>query len=62
VDSISTLLVYNSPQSVEKFCHTVIAKNRSENVIGVFLLIESEEHRSVVDTLAQFVDNVVFIR
>lgn len=62
VDSISTLLVYNSPQSVEKFCHTVIAKNRSENVVGVFLLIESEEHRSVVDTLAQFVDNVVFVR
>lgn len=62
VDSISTLLVYNSSQSVEKFCHTVIAKNRSESVVGIFLMIESEEHRSVVDTLAQFVDNVVFIR
>jgi hypothetical protein len=62
LDSISTLLVYNSSQSVEKFCHTVIAKNRNENVIGVFLMIDSEEHRSVVDTLAQFVDNVVFVR
>lgn len=62
VDSISTLLVYNSSQSVEKFCHTVISKNRSDSVVGVFLMIESEEHRAVVDTLAQFVDNVVFIR
>lgn len=61
LDSISTLLVYNSPPSVEKFCHTVIAKNRNEGVVGIFLMIESEEHRSVVDTLAQFVDNVVFI-
>lgn len=59
LDSVSTLLVYNSPQSVEKFCHTVIAKNRQENVISFFLMIESEEHRSVVETLAQFVDNVI---
>lgn len=61
LDSVSTLLVYNSPQAVEKFCHTVISKNRNETVVGIFLMIESEEHRSVVDTLAQFVDNVVFI-
>lgn len=62
VDSISTLLVYNSPQSVEKFCHTVIAKNRNENVIGLFLMIESEDHHDVVETLAQFVDNVIAIK
>lgn len=58
MDSISTLLVYNSPQAVEKFCHTVIAKNRTENIIGLFLMVESEENRSVVDTLSQFVDGV----
>lgn len=62
VDSISTILVYNSPQSVEKFCHTVIAKNRSENVTGLFLMIESEDHHDVVETLAQFVDNVIVIK
>ncbi len=62
LDSVSTLLVYNAPQSVEKFCHTVIAKNRSENVVGLFLMIESEDHRDVVETLAQFVDNVLTIR
>lgn len=59
LDSISTLLVYNTPQSVEKFCHTVIAKNRQENTLAVFLMIESEEHRAVVETLSQFVDNVI---
>ena len=62
VDSISTLLVYNTPQSVEKFCHTVIAKNRSENVTGLFLMIESEDHHDVVETLAQFVDNVIVVK
>ncbi len=61
LDSISTLLVYNSPQAVEKFCHTVIAKNRNENVVGIFLMIESEDHRDVVETLAQFVDNVTTV-
>ncbi len=62
LDSVSTLLVYNTPQSVEKFCHTVIAKNRSENVVGLFLMIESEDHRDVVETLAQFVDNVIAVK
>lgn len=62
LDSISTLLVYNAPQSVEKFCHTVIAKNRQENTLALFLMIESDEHRTVVETLSQFVDNVVSIR
>ncbi len=59
LDSISTLLVYNSPQSVEKFCHTVIAKSRGENTVSLFLLIESEGTHSIVETLAQFVDNVL---
>jgi hypothetical protein len=62
LDSVSTLLVYNSSQSVEKFCHTVIAKNRNENVVGLFLMIESEDHRAVVETLAQFVDNVITVK
>ncbi len=62
LDSVSTLLVYNTPQSVEKFCHTVIAKNRAENVLGLFLMIESEDHRGVVETLAQFVDNVITVK
>ncbi len=62
LDSVSTLLVYNSPQAVEKFCHTVIAKNRNESVLGLFIMIESEEHHSVVETLAQFVDKVISIK
>lgn len=62
LDSISTLLVYNTPQSVEKFCHTVIAKNRSENVVGLLLMIESEDHHDVVETLAQFVDRVIVVK
>ncbi len=61
MDSISTLLVYNAPQAVEKFCHTVIAKNRTENLVGLFLMVESEENQSVVDTLSQFVDGVIRI-
>lgn len=62
LDSVSTLLVYNSPQAVEKFCHTIISKNRHEDVVCVLLMIESEEHKSVVETLAQFVDHVVSVR
>ncbi len=62
IDSVSTLLVYNAPQAVEKFCHTVIAKNRAPNLTMVLLMIESEHHHSVVETLSQFVDNVERLR
>lgn len=61
LDSVSTLLVYNSPQSVEKFCHTVIAKNRSDNTIGLFILIQTDEGHSVTETLSQFVDRVITV-
>ncbi|MFH0969845.1 MAG: hypothetical protein V1776_00055 [Candidatus Diapherotrites archaeon] len=62
IDSVSTLLVYNSTQAVEKFCHTVIAKNRSENLICLLLMVESEEYHAVVETLSQFVDKVESIQ
>ncbi len=62
LDSVSTLLVYNSPQAVEKFCHAVIARNRTSSVIGLFLMIETEDHRAVIETLGQFVDQTIAMK
>lgn len=61
MDSLSTLLVYNSPQSVEKFTHSVISKNRQEKTIIVLIMAESEENERVIDTLGQFVDQTTHI-
>ena len=56
LDSISTLLVYNSSQAVEKFCHTVISKNRDANTIIILLAVNSEENKNTLGSLHQFVD------
>ena len=56
IDSVSTLLVYNSPQAVEKFCHTVISKNRNSSTVVVLLALDTAEHKNVLDSLHQFVD------
>jgi KaiC/GvpD/RAD55 family RecA-like ATPase len=55
-DSISTLLIYNSPESVEKFVHAIIGKIRESKVRAVFLMVKSEQHRGVIDALSQFCD------
>jgi KaiC/GvpD/RAD55 family RecA-like ATPase len=59
LDSISTLLVYNSPEAVERFSHTVVSKNRKEEVIILLIMVESEENENVINTLGQFVDQTI---
>lgn len=62
IDSVSTLLVYNSPQAVEKFCHTVISKNRNASTLVVLLALDAAEHKNVLDSLHQFVDQAIVMR
>ncbi len=62
IDSVSTLLVYNSPQAVEKFCHTVISKNRNASTLVILLALDTAEHKNVLDSLHQFVDQSVVVR
>ena len=62
IDSVSTLLVYNSPQAVEKFCHTVISKNRNATTLVILLALDTAEHKNVLDSLHQFVDQSIVMR
>ncbi|MBN2126843.1 MAG: hypothetical protein JW703_00450 [Candidatus Diapherotrites archaeon] len=59
LDSISTLLVYNDKNSVEKFFHTLASKINQKKSIGLFLFVESEEYKEAVQTIEQFCDKVV---
>ncbi|QQR92826.1 MAG: hypothetical protein IPJ89_01110 [Candidatus Iainarchaeum archaeon] len=61
VDSVSTLLVYNSPQAVEKFCHTIISKNRNASTLVILLALDTVEHKNVLDSLHQFVDQSIVL-
>jgi archaellum biogenesis ATPase FlaH len=58
-DSISTLLVYNEKNSVEKFLHTLASKINQRNSIGILLFVESEEYREPIQTIEQFCDKVI---
>jgi hypothetical protein len=59
VDSVSTLLIYNDPKSVTRFCHSVTEKLRSLSLPAALVLVEMEEGRDVVAQLAQFCDAYV---
>ena len=58
IDSITTLLIYNDLQVVEKFMHAMVGKMRSSETSAVFI-ISSRVEEEVTDLLAQFCDKVV---
>ena len=59
LDSVSTLLIYNDPKSVARFCHSVAEKLRSLGLPAAFVLVEMEEAKDMVAQLAQFCDAYV---
>jgi len=59
VDSVSTLLIYNDPSSVARFCHSVTEKLRSLDLPAAFVLVELEEEEGIAARLAQFCDAYV---
>ncbi len=61
LDSLSTLLIYNKPESIEKFVHTLSTRVRAQNVLGIFLIVKTEQNRDAVRVLSQFCDAVIEI-
>jgi hypothetical protein len=56
LDSLSSLLIYNSDKSVKEFAHFLINKIRLENIAGVILNIEKKEAEDIVRTLRPMCD------
>ncbi len=61
LDSVSTLLVHNSEQSVGKFIHYTAARIRIWKGRGVFLSIQDEASKEVVKTLQQYCDETIAV-
>lgn len=57
VDSLTTLLVYNTEVSVEKFTHSLSQKIGEWEIQGIFLATDSTS-KQFIDTLSQFCDKV----
>jgi KaiC/GvpD/RAD55 family RecA-like ATPase len=61
LDSLSTLLIYNSAGSVAKFAHFLTAKIRAWEITGIIISMEKETDKTLVNRLAQFCDHFIEI-
>ncbi len=56
MDSLSSLLIYNTDKTVKEFTHYLINKVRLDNIEGVILSIEKKEAEELVKTLTPMCD------
>ncbi len=61
-DSISTLLIYNSPETVYRFLEVIVAKTRSSGGVGFFVLGEGMHDKKVEMVIRHMMDGTVHIK
>lgn len=59
IDSISTMLIYNDPNNVTKFVHTLITKARTLNKNLVIIALKEDNDSELVKELHVFCNKVV---
>lgn len=62
LDSLDTLAVYNSVESVIKFAHFLTSKVRLHDLSGVMLAVHESSDARLITELAQFCDKVIDLR
>ncbi|MBU4501742.1 MAG: DUF835 domain-containing protein [Nanoarchaeota archaeon] len=62
LDSLDTLTVYNSVESVIKFAHFLTSKVRLHDLSGVMLAVHENSDSRLIMELAQFCDKVIDLR
>lgn len=60
-DSLSTLLLYNNPQSVAKFIHFLSGRMRVWKVNGIIVSLRKKSDQELIDELMQFCDTQIDI-
>lgn len=60
IDSITTLLIYNKENTVEKFIYSIIEKDRLKNVQTVLLSTPATD-RNAMENISQFCDKIIVI-
>ena len=59
LDSLSTLLIYNSSGNVTRFSHFLTTKMREWNLKGVLMSLKKDMRKELIEDIAQFCDEVV---
>lgn len=62
LDSLDTLTVYNTVESVIRFAHFLTSKVRLHDLSGVFLAVHENSDERLMIELAQFCDKVIDLR
>ncbi len=61
MDSLSTMLIYNSAGTVAQFTHFLVSKMRIWNVGMIMVSMEKESDQKLISDLSQFCDKVIRI-
>ncbi|MBU0636364.1 hypothetical protein KKE06_05035 [Candidatus Micrarchaeota archaeon] len=61
LDSLSTLLLYNKPEPLEKFVHQLVGKIRGLQALGIFLMVRLKENQDTIRVISQFCDHTIEI-
>ena len=61
-DSISGLLLYNSPQKVISFLRNIIVRITSENGVGIFTLVKDAHDKYTETAISLIFPNIIELR
>ncbi len=59
IDSVTTMLIHNKPDTFVKFIHFILTKMRNNGIGGLLISLESETNKDVRAEIAQLCDKVV---
>lgn len=59
MDNLSTLRIYNSPESLIRFLHFLISKIKLLKVIGIFMSAEEDRNKKFLMQISQFCDRTI---
>jgi len=62
LDSLDTLMIYNTTESVIRFAHFLTSKVRLHDLSGVLLAVHENSDEKLMVKLAQFCDKVIDLR
>lgn len=62
IDSLSTLLIYNSFDVISKFIHFLISRLRLFGLVGIIISIEKQVDERMLNLLTEMCDEIVEVR
>ena len=59
IDSITTMLIYNTPKIFARFVHGILTKLRISGVAGLLISLEKETDKEIRAQIAQLCDKII---